>query len=324
MEEFGKDLLEDDNDDILFQMKWALREKDYMVAFSYARMLERTAFMTYKDDILLCIGECAETGRMINAAIWMMDWYVAKSTGKMAAEAFPFLKLLADVGYVRSFRWIADCYYLGDGCARDERQAARYYLEGLLFGQDVLCMERCRKLYSPNESIGDDHPIKKLINELIWGNNEDMARERIATLILDGVISDYKPQAGAFLLKICASDYGESYGLAAWRLVECFANGIGTEQNLLLAFALIEMAVDELKYLPGKDEEEWQSEFADTPYGEIDFPASYLAAESMRQEVLKRIREAYGYFDTEEVYAAYDEWCEKKEEFISRKAMNSR
>ncbi len=50
MEEFSKYMLEDGNDDILFQMKWALREKDYMAAFSYARMLERAAFLKYKDE----------------------------------------------------------------------------------------------------------------------------------------------------------------------------------------------------------------------------------------------------------------------------------
>lgn len=88
MEEFSKDALESGNDDVLFRMKWALREKDYIAAFSYAWMLEHTAFMKYRDDILQCIGECAEAGRMVSAAIWMMDLYVARGSGTMAADAF--------------------------------------------------------------------------------------------------------------------------------------------------------------------------------------------------------------------------------------------
>ena len=318
MEEFKKEVYEEANENIQFQMKWALREKDYKLAYECAQKLSAISFMKHKDDILNCIEECADAG-MIDAAVWMMDWYIAKGTGKMVPEAFPFLKLLAEAGYVRSFRWMADCYYFGIGCVRDEKMAARYYLEGFLFDRDEICGKRCRELYPRNEEDGEDHPIKALIRELILGENEDMARERIASLILDGVIADYEPQTAVFLLKLCHDGMWEVFGMSAFKLAECFVNGVGTEKNLFLALYFLEMATDELNYMPIKGDEEWQEEYANTLYAEVNFQAAYQAAEKMRREVMEEIRQRYLYFDRNEIYDVYEEWREKKEEFISRK-----
>ncbi len=107
--------------------------------------------------------------------------------------AFQYLQKLSEIGYIRSFRWLGDCYQFGIGCARDPKKAERCYFEGMLFDKNEYCKAWYAQMRPELEDYEGDDFLKNLVRTMVFGNGWDSecAKVRIAEFIMDGVIKEY-------------------------------------------------------------------------------------------------------------------------------------
>ena len=97
-----------------------------------------------------------------------------------------------------------------------------------------------RKEYDGNELLG------VLVKNLSDGDYlYDYERVRIAELIMDGMIKEYRPESAYALLK--GNRYSDD-GISSYRLGECVLTGIGTTADPIVAKQLLETAIDDMEW----------------------------------------------------------------------------
>ena len=81
--------------------------------------------------------------------------------------AFQYLQKLSEIGYIRSFRWLGDCYQFGIGCVRDPKKAERCYFEGMLFDKNEYCKSWYAQMRPELEDYEGDDFLKNLPNLVV-------------------------------------------------------------------------------------------------------------------------------------------------------------
>ena len=303
-------------------MRKSLESKKYHTAFENADQLKRIGYLQFKEEIERCFEICAEHD-VLDALVYEADKYTKRGGGKVRPEAYRYLYKLNEMGYIGSFRWLADCYHWGVGCKRDLQKAERLYLEAMLFDDS----KYSRKMYlslNPDlhEYAGDDL-LKNLI-KCCACNVEDssiLSRIKIGELILDGKIKEYSPETAYVLLKREYYDDGLSY----YRLGECILNGIGTSKDPIVALYVLEMALDVLEWMIRFLDDEWAKKMiSDAFYEERDFVEAYEKTKSLIESAKQQIDRMHEW----DIFRAHgwpvvredimEEFWQKKEMFIKR------
>ena len=330
MEELNYERAEEDEREFEIQeyaeaMRQALSNGEYHKAFANAKELQYRGYSQYKVEIDSCYKKCADNG-VEEALIHEADKYTIRGDGKVKPEAFPYLKKLSDMGYIRSFRWLADCYYWGIGCEKDHKKADRLYFEGMLFDKSEYCRSRYAGLHPELEYYESEELQKRIVKSLVLGGSwhAGYARTKIAELILDGVIKDYKAEAAYALLK------NEGYtddGISYYRLGECVLNGLGTTKDPIVAKQILESAISDIEWIVDDLSDEWAKEIMEDSF---HTEKEYLDASEHVYELLDYAEESIERLGEYEVYLAhdgvvdeeqiYDDWCEEKPLFIKRSA----
>ncbi len=311
-------------EELFDDMNAALAERYYQMAFDIARELMNTCYSDYRHDIDNCIEICAQQG-VVEALIYKANLYTVKSVFKgTQPEAFPYLKKLADMGYIKSFQWLADCYYYGIGCDTDKELAQKYYFEGLLFDKSWYCSSRYEKMHPELENYDGDNLLIKLVKELVCSEKglDSRARMRIAELILDGQVKEYAPESAYVILKSEDDDLNE---LAGYRLGECVLYGIGTKADPFVAEYLLDDAVNELKWLAEDPFDDTLEVKQETFYEFEELVQMREKAEELLQTAKEQYKkmsyeekiELYGYRSPDDYF--FDVWKEEKAEFIKRR-----
>ena len=162
------------------------------------------------------------------------------------SETALYLEHLADIGYIKSFRWLAD-YYKKNSNISDYKKAKQLYFEGMLFDND----EHCRKEYARISIKVNDHfdsnPIQNAIRMIAFDTDEEKVnfnRTIIAKYILEGKIKEYKRDSAFAVLSNIGFLHDE---ITDYLLGECVLNGIGTEKNVIVAEYILENAVRDME-----------------------------------------------------------------------------
>ncbi len=163
-------------------------------------------------------------------------------------KAFPYLKQLADLGYIKSFKWLADCYYYGFSCEINKKLAKKYYFEGMLFDESDYCKRRFADLQPGLKEYCGASPLINYVKSMVYEKKESSAnaRLRIAELILDEEIEEYRPESAYVIMK---QEYMHKGITDNYRLAECVYKGIGTEKNPAAAEWLLDETIDYLEIL---------------------------------------------------------------------------
>ena len=300
-------------------MRTSLKEHNYHNAFENARELKKRNYLRYKEEIDRCYEECAEHD-VLEALIYEADKYTKRGDGKPKSEAFRYLYKLNEIGYIDSFRWLADCYYYGIGCEKEPKKAEKLYFEGTLFGKSRYCHIRyfsmCpeRREYDGNELLG------VLVKNLSDGDYlYDYERVRIAELIMDGMIKEYRPESAYALLK--GNRYSDD-GISSYRLGECVLTGIGTTADPIVAKQLLETAIDDMEWISNGT---WAKDMMEETYhNEKDYNDAYDNAKRLLSEAESLIKRGdgadmlmlhEGETDEDQIYA---DWENEKSLFIKR------
>ncbi|SEA70658.1 hypothetical protein SAMN05216349_12371 [Oribacterium sp. KHPX15] len=176
-------------------MHSALSDGKYETAFKLAKKLQGYSTFTNRDEIEACYKVCAEHG-ILEALIYQMENYIDTDKEEVNPEAFPYLYQLAELGYVKSFRWLADCYSQGIGCERDLYKSEHLYQEGMIFDCDEYCRKTYANLNLEIEEYSGNDPLMIAIKTIVCSINEekvDYTRIEIAKLILEGKLKEYMP-----------------------------------------------------------------------------------------------------------------------------------
>lgn len=279
-------------------------------------------YSSYRQEIEGCYEKCA-VNDVFEALVYEADKYTKRGDGRVRPEAFQYLYKLNEMGYIESFRWLADCYYRGVGCERDLQKAEKLYFEAMLFDYSVYSKEMYMRFHPELHDYTGDDLLKRLIQCYAYdiGGDSNFARIKIAELIMDGMIKEYEPET-AYALLNRRYDYE---GISYYRLGECILNGIGTDRDPIIALYVLEMALDDLEWIIGDFDDEWTEEMIrDSFHDEQDFINAYEETkrliERAKQEN-KRMSEFdiacshNGLLDEDEIV---EEWENKDTDFIKR------
>ena len=308
-------------------MRQALSEGHYEEAFVSAKALRsEKCSMDLKREAEQCCVVCADNG-VLDAMILETERMLNRSDGRPVADAFPYLQKLADAGYIRSFLWIAECYYEGIGCERDLKKAKSYFLEAVLFGDNQMAKRMLARM-QPESAERREHPMNRILRNLLSEdqNKVDFARIRVAELILDGKLQGYASNSAYVLLKLTYPRFWDcDDGIAQYRLGECVLNGIGTPRNPYVADELFRMAEADLECtLDYLDDEFTQEIMRETLHTEDGYRkvfekiGSLIAqtAEEMRQIEMQDAVQMCGGYQEFDMY--FDEWEKEVPEYIKR------
>ena len=303
-------------------MRDSLESGNYGSAFEKARTLKSIGYSQFREEIEECYVECANHG-VLGALIFEADKYTKRGDGRVKPEAFPYLEKLNNMDYIDSFRWLADCYYRGIGCERDLKKAERLYFEAMLFSYSDYSREMYMSFHPDIHDYAGENLLKRLIQCYAYGINgdSDLARVKIAELILEGAIKEFEPATAYALLK-----HHYSYdGLSYYRLGECILNGIGTDADPIVAKYVLETALDDLEWMIRDFDDEWTQEYVrDSFHEEKDFIDAYGETKRLIEQAqcsISKMSECdiylkYGEdFDEELIY---EEWEQKPVEFVKR------
>ena len=288
MEELGYKSIEEEEFETELQnhvcaMRASLECENYYSAFEYA--MKRLDYSRFRDEIDGCYKECADHD-VIEALIYETERFTNRVDCKLKAEAFPYLYKLNEMGYIQSFRWLADCYYWGVGCERDLQKAEKLYLEDVLFNGSNYSRNMYLSFHPDLCEYVGDNLLKRLIQWYICdvGSDPSFARIKIAELILDGKIKEYAPET-AYVLLNRRYDYD---GISYYRLGECILNGIGTEKNPLVALYVLKMALYDLEWIVGNFDDEWTKEVIMNPfYEEQDYVDAYEETQRLIENAME-------------------------------------
>lgn len=239
-------------------MRTALSAGNYDEAYSNAETLRQNGYGPFQAEVEQCVRICADHD-IEPAVIYVAERYMSRGDGRVLPEAFPYLKKLGEAGYIRSFRWIADCYRYGIGCEKDENKAAKYYLEAVLFGENELSKRTLQCMRPELKDYQGDDLGKKLVRCLIFGDTkqERSARTKFAEMILDGCWGEYAAESAYGLLRRSFRYLSlDDDGIAAYRLGECLLRGVGTPANPVAASFVLDEATFQLPYEDTENAEE--------------------------------------------------------------------
>ena len=254
--------------EFLNNMQSALSDGKYYDAFVYAQKLHAHEYAKYMDEIEACYLCCAEHGEG-EALAFLTERIIYRNDGRPSSEAFPNIRRLADMGYIRSFIWLAECYNWGIGCDIDREKAAKYFAESIIFGKNNRAKELYRSLNLETDYPVADRQYRDIIQIILHKRDCEAARTKFAELIMEEKIEEYCPaSAYAVLMRgYNRSPHGND-GILLLHLAECFVNGIGVEADYVIALAILENAVFELElYLEYPDD--YMQDDADKPLYEV-------------------------------------------------------
>lgn len=307
-------------------MRESLDSGNYYKAFESAKELRKRGYLLYREEIDSCYEVCAEHN-ILEALVFEADKFTKRGDGRPKAEAFRYLHKLSEMGYIESFRWLADCYYYGIGCEKNWEKAEKLYFEGMLFGRNRYCyiqyfsMRPERKEYDGDELLGV--LVKNLSDGDCW---YDYERVRIAELIMDGMIKEYRPESAYALLK--GVRYSDD-GVSTYRLGECVLTGIGTTADPIVAKQLLESAIDDMEWVVRDFNDEWAKDMMDESYhDENDYKNAFESAHRLLSEAENMIKKSdgldmialhNGIVDEDQIY---DDWCDEMPLFIKRSVKN--
>ncbi len=254
--------------------------------------------------------------------VFEAERYINKKNEMVEPGAFPFLQKLSEIGYIKSFRWLGDCYLFGIGCVQDPKNAECSYFEGVLFDKNEYCKAGYIKLRPELEDYKGDDLIKNLIKAMVFGDwwNSECARARIAELISDGVIKEYTAETAYTILKDqkWLDDGISDYYLGKYILTE------GQEiEYPIVAEYILKDALDTLEYTIRDFSDEQAvatlDEFFHTEREYFDaFRQTKILLEDasdMKKKYEYDLLVKYGDIDEDYIY---DEWCKKNPLFIRR------
>lgn len=303
-------------------MRESLENKLYHKAFENAKELKHWEYSKYRDEIENCYEECA-MNNVFEALVYEADKYTKRGDGIVRPEAFPYLYKLNEMGYIKSFRWLADCYYRGIGCEHDQLKAEKLYLEAMLFDDSNYSRNMYMRLKPELHDYAGDDLLKRLIQCYVCDDGEaaDFVRIKIAELILDRKIKEYEPETAYALLKR-KYDYD---GISYYRLGECILDGIGTERDPIIALYVLEMALGDLEWIIEDFDDEWTREMIrDSFHVEQDYIRAYEETKNLieRAKQEKNKLSEYdivcahnGMLDEDEIIEA---WEKETTDFIKR------
>lgn len=296
-------------------MRSALDSENYETAYRIAKKLEESSAFSNSVEIEECYKICAEHD-VVEALIYEMEQYIDKKRKTVEPEAFPYLYKLAGLGYIKSFRWLADCYKYGIGCGYDCEKAKRLYFEGMLFDNDEYCRKKYAELYLEIEEYsGNDKLINaiKIIVCSINKNKADYKRTEIAELILEGKLAEYRPESACALLNNIDGTFN---GMTDYLLGQCLLYGIGTKINPVVAKCLFEDAIFYFSLILKR----WDDNCSETNYlKSLSIKKEdYLSAYDEAILLLEEAKRAENVFDdlTEDI--AFEEWYKAEPLFIKR------
>ncbi|MBO4457853.1 MAG: sel1 repeat family protein [Butyrivibrio sp.] len=281
-----------------------LKQGLYNAAFECAQALRSLDFSKYMDTVISCYKKCAEND-MVDAMLELVRFYIDRRSLTLKAEAFPYLKRLSELGYIESFRLLADYYYYGIGCEKDLIKASHSYFEAVLFDFDGYSREQLRNIYAHRE--WPDDTISRLIKmDVLYMENWWHARTKIAELILNGKIKEYAPETAVYLMRKLRSDE-----IGGYILGECLLNGIGTDVNPVIARYILEEVKLDIEF--GVEESEG------SPYENYDYDQAYDRVTELlvdAEHKVQELQEKNDYIDEEQII---NDWENEKITTIKRK-----
>ncbi len=294
---------------------------NYNKAFENAKKLKCGGYSKYKEEIDNCYIECADHG-VFDALVFLVNKYT-RSDGKVKPDVFEYLVKLNDMGYIGSFRWMADCYYRGIGCEQDLKKAEKLYFEAMLFDYSDYSRDKYMTFHPELKEYAGNNLLKRLIRCYAYDINRQasLARIKIAELIMDGKIEEYEPKTAFVLLKKGI----EEDGLSSYRLGKCVLNGFGTDANPVVAKIILETAREDLEWVIEDFEDDLTREYAGADFHEKKdyveaLDETILMIEQAKCEISKmdEYDMYFGYDLEEDEDLIYEEWEEKPVYFIKR------
>ncbi len=298
-------------------MRKSLENGEYHKALDNAKELKRRCYLKYREEIGRCYEICARHD-VLEALVYEVDKFTKSGGGRVIPEAFPFLEKLNAMGYIDSFRWVADCYFGGIGCEKDKIKSERLYFEGMLFGKSDYCRNMYGSMHPELEKYNGDDLLKNLVRNISFsrGVRDDYERIKIAELILDGRIKEYRHESAYVLLKNAGYTYD---GYADYLLGECVLNGIGTTANLIVAKQLFELAFNDMECLIRDFDDDWARRIMEESYHEKnDYENAFDNINRLLDEIKYKIISVdlmNGFIDEDQLY---DDWYNEKAQFIVR------
>ncbi len=308
-------------EELLYQMQYAIMNGYYQQAYENAIKLKETDSKSLNDDIEQCLKKCAENG-IIKALIYMAEQNIVKGDPLeyqhiLKPEAFPYLKKLSDSGFIKSFKWLADCYSRAIGCEWEPEKANRLYFEGMLFDDDRYCREKFAAYNMELEDYLGNNPVKQTVKMMtctIDWNKRSYARIKLAEMILNGRIREYHPESAYVILiseKWCC-------GIAEYLLGECLLRGIGTNPEPIIAKELLSKAYKDIENVLKDYSDDWNVTYK---YGYYHTKEEYLSAYERTKALLEEAKEAklkvlnQNNVDEEQLF---DDWKNSTPLFIKR------
>ena len=307
--------------DLACQMRSAIKDNNYWLAYNKVTQLKELDEVAYQEEIECCYKNCAEHG-VLNALIYEAAQNVIKVKPIeyeyiVKPEAFLYLKSLSDMGYIKSFRWLADCYSGGIGCEWDSKKTQHLYFEGMLFDDDAYCRERYAESNVELEDYDGDNPVKNAVKMMAFSKNSDKrsyARINLAEMIMNGRIEEYQPDSAyVILLKEQCNT-----GIAEYHLGECVLYGIGTKPEPIAANKILTEAYREIEVILKTYSEDWAKAHK---YGYYHTKEEYLSAYERTKVLLEEAKEAKLKImmrDNVDMNPIYDDWKTKTPVFIKR------
>lgn len=270
-------------------MQAAINNGKYNDAFVFAKELQKRAYTAFQDEIEACYLCCAEHD-VREALVFLTERMIYRNDGKPTAEAFPYICRLADMGYIRSFLWAAECYDWGIGCSINRREAAKYYAEAILFENNARAKERYKKLDLAHDYPVADKAVWAALYHILRGEMGWMARVKFAELIMEGNIKEYDPAAAfAVLLSGYGRINGDEEGIYYLRLAECYLYGIGVETDYSMAYVLLEFADFLLECLVEDSDWGWQEGSGESIYEAKDYVAALEKVKLLLKETEEKV-----------------------------------
>lgn len=308
-------------EELLYQMQSAIRNGYYQQAYENAIKLKEIDDKSFSKEIEQCFNNCTEHG-IIKALIDKVKQSIVKGKTKkdqniVMPEAFPYLKKLSDLGYIKSFRWLADCYSRGNGCGLEPEKANRLYFEGMLFHEDEYCREKYAEYNVGLKNYAGNDPIKQTVKMMVFNsydNRRSNAKVKLAEMILNGQIREYQPES-AYVILLNEKWYG---GIAVYLLGECLLRGIGTDPEPIIAKELLSKAYRDIENVLKDYSDDWNVAYK---HGYYHTKEEYISAFERTKALLEEAKETklkvlnQNNVDEEQLF---DDWENSTPLFIKR------
>ncbi|MCR5092799.1 MAG: hypothetical protein K6B72_02385 [Lachnospiraceae bacterium] len=270
-------------------------------AAGLAEKLKACDYGDFRTDIDACCRRCADAG-IISAIKHMALKYRNGADGLPDPDAFPYLKKLSDLGYVKSFKLLGNCHLQGIGCEISYEHAAEEFMKGYVFAEDTHCMEMLVQIMKKRGLEGTK--IRSLYEKLFHDGKPALSRNQIAVMAYTREISDYPPEAAYYLLfnlyrnYTYACDEEECYGDIPFYLSKCILDGLGIDPCPVLAEYVLRDAEDDYTW--------WMRDGHSRENTKLDQVEDLLG-------YVKKHMELTGYPNGDDLYL---DWLDEEMEFV--------